>query len=979
MDNPSPDFNDLVIDVDNFTLHQQQQSGDNNMGIARFDRRQRPSPSLDNLFSNRDVLARRLKNRPDKNDLVDRNIIPAHVSNPNIYDKIAQLERKKTGDFLQRKIRARPNRQQLIQRHILSDHRVDPSLFDSLGRLERQKIADQLSERLLSRPGPIELIQDHILPVESPIQNAIEQGQVAFESTVSPTSSNADSSLVNGIGTGVTTFHCGSPSPPPSTESFAESFKNHLNYISKDNGSTTRSFIKKTPSEPNIGNLTISISQKENEKLVRAVNKKSRPAKPRVKKLKFHECRPPDMPSDSPSVDEVDERYQRLLEQQTLYLRLQVMQQNAMMNALQGNTNSMEAVTEEIENVINQDATKSAAEVQKSLEGKKLDDLRVRDLRAQLKQRGLLVSGSKARLIERLIAYEEGNSNPADFSYGGVNSVAETMQNITSPKTSSSISHSTPATTVMQVTTYTTDATGKTYQVIQAVPQSPHNVMQYQVLPANYVSNAERSLSPLQMEQVNIQPVVAVTQPHVMTLQESVSGLKTMESQASPSQIQFHLTPPPQQPSPTIVLHQGPPVQRAALLQHEKHKVQVQHMPGLNQNFFMANQSQTAFTQLSQSLPATHFNANYFVQNHLTNKKTEHKKITTKASLDTQLRIRTVSEPAQHYKRSQSYGDHKGLMNGLDKNANYPQPLVSTSSLESISISGTQPSTGMISFEQNQGSGIKTETKNDYDDIMDIIGELSTPSPINMASPIPSSAGYVKTDVTPQYNSCLYYTTEFKKQVTNNFLNIGQQRNKQFSSVPENINTLSNSPSQAYLSSPYGSLGTHNNLSGSMTDLQSPQSGSYGNLNLSSSTGNLLSDNFQNSLSSPFQTTQTHNYLKMSDNPMSPMSTEDESLAMELEGFPASNNQNNDLNWSDLSGPDSPANMQFQGMPLKDNSSAYSSLAGSSEILDINTNNMLQQHTLFGHNERTQTSIYSSSPRPQDGYVSLFDLQGGDY
>ena len=44
--------------------------------------------------------------------------------------------------------------------------------------------------------------------------------------------------------------------------------------------------------------------------------------------------------------DSVEERYKKLLEQQTLYLRLQVLQQNAMLNALQGNTESMGQVRE---------------------------------------------------------------------------------------------------------------------------------------------------------------------------------------------------------------------------------------------------------------------------------------------------------------------------------------------------------------------------------------------------------------------------------------------------------------------------------------------------------------------------------------------------------------------------------------------------------------------------------------------------------
>ena len=225
-----------------------------------------------------------------------------------------------------------------------------------------------MNERLLQRPGPIELIQDRILPVESPIQNAIDQGNVDYQQTVSPASSHADSPSVTELETGINTLNCTSPSPPPPIHStppvpplpnnFSDvSFKNQLKTVSESGKIPNQLFV----SDSFKSSHSISLSQRENERLVKSVNKKTRQPKPKVKKLKFHECLPGSgtVKKVEAESEVVDERYKRLLEQQTLYLRLQVMQQNAVMNALQGNPESMDQVNEEIEHMMQKENTKT--------------------------------------------------------------------------------------------------------------------------------------------------------------------------------------------------------------------------------------------------------------------------------------------------------------------------------------------------------------------------------------------------------------------------------------------------------------------------------------------------------------------------------------------------------------------------------------------------------------------------------------------
>ena len=203
---------------------------------------------------------------------------------------------------------------------------------------------------------------------------------------------------------------------------------------------------------------------------------------------------------------------------------------------------------------------------------------------------------------------------------------------------------------------------------------------------------------------------------------------------------------------------------------------------------------------------------------------------------------------------------------------------------------------------------------------------------------------------------------------------------KQFPSVPENINVLSGSPTQNFPASPFGSL-SNSSLSGSLSNLQLPNSGSYGNLNHSSSTGNIPqavnhTANFQNIHSpSPYHRspcTTPSNYIKMEYNPNSPMSLGDDSLGMEIDNFTTTNAQQAALTWLDLNlEADSP--LDYQSISSKE------VLSNLNSITDINPN-MMHQNSLFGNNNnRTQNSIYGSSPRTQDGYISLYDLEGGEY
>ena len=513
------------------------------------------------------------------------------------------------------------------------DTRADGTLLETLTKLERQRIADHLSEHLLQRPGPIELIHGKILSVDSPIQNVLN------EVSLDNANRGTDSATISELESRITTLKCtpspGSPLPSPLfPKHFFETVQTtqvNTNLYKKDkefpeSDLLLKSMCNELPNQIQLNEYSkntkfiatqISLSQKENEKLVKAiVNKKFRPQKPRVKKLKFHECRPAEM--RSLKEDHIDERYQSLLEQQTLYLRLQVMQQNAMLNALQGNADPMGNMTEEIENVVEKDrSSNNDPSLILSLEGKNLEEMRVIELRAQLKQRGLLVSGSKARLIERLLAYEGGRSNSSDFNR------VKDPQLITTSTNSSSLSI--PTSSVLQVTTYSTGG-GKTYQLIQAVPASNQSIPEYQVMHASY--------APTQQVQHVLQPLTSYTK-----LDDNKTEMKTIFPKSADPPLQLSLSG-----SSTIIYQQPHYVSEGKTA--IPHYYQSNGVTYMTQQHLSTHSSAAAdLGQLSQSVPSTiKYSNDYIINPTIVNISGNFKEIVSNVKND-QFRERASSEP----------------------------------------------------------------------------------------------------------------------------------------------------------------------------------------------------------------------------------------------------------------------------------------------------------------------------------------------
>ncbi|NXG18895.1 MYCD protein, partial [Grallaria varia] len=160
-------------------------------------------------------------------------------------------------------------------------------------------------------------------------------------------------------------------------------------------------------------------------------HKKPKDTKPKVKKLKYHQYIPPDQKAEK-SPPPMDSAYARLLQQQQLFLQLQILsqqqQQQQHFNYPGMHQGQLKQSNEQMVKSSNSSSTSvnntPLSPVKTTFSGQtcvssikpgplpsNLDDLKVSELRQQLRIRGLPVSGTKTALMERLRPFQECSSN----------------------------------------------------------------------------------------------------------------------------------------------------------------------------------------------------------------------------------------------------------------------------------------------------------------------------------------------------------------------------------------------------------------------------------------------------------------------------------------------------------------------------------------------------------------------------------------
>ncbi|XP_058261412.1 myocardin-related transcription factor B isoform X3 [Hemibagrus wyckioides] len=410
-----------------------------------------------NAFSS--VLQLRLQQRRTREQLVDQGIMPPLKSPAAFHEQIRSLERARTENFLKHKIRSRPERAELVRMHILQETVAEPSLQATQLKLKRARLADDLNEKIAQRPGPMELVEKNILPVASSVKEAIidfADGQMHYPKTQEFDEDSGDAFSPEQPGSQES--HGSIPSPGESKLIEASSpLPNHLIQHCTPILHVTGDFLKPystseqavSPPVPQPQPVTTPPSKsvlpliKQSQPKTagdKSRSKKNKEAKPRVKKLKYHQYIPPDQKQE-PSEAPMDSAYARLLQQQQLFLQLQILSQQQQQHynyqtilpaplkpVIEGQNSSATVAINSAQSlpasIVVSLPPAAPVRPNNTLSNRKagtlpanLEEMKVAELKMELKLRGLPVSGTKTDLIERLKPYQESsmsvpNTNP---------------------------------------------------------------------------------------------------------------------------------------------------------------------------------------------------------------------------------------------------------------------------------------------------------------------------------------------------------------------------------------------------------------------------------------------------------------------------------------------------------------------------------------------------------------------------------------
>ncbi|CAL8302320.1 unnamed protein product [Lota lota] len=430
-----------------------------------------PKLKLPPLNERKNVLQLRLQQRRTREQLVDQGIMPPLKSPAAFHGQIRSLERARTENFLKHKIRSRPERAELVRMHILQETGAEPSLQATQMRLKRARLADNLNEKIAQRPGPMELVEKNILPVDSSVKEAIIVGQVNYPKVLEedsgdamspeqPASQESQSSApspaeIRPLETPTQAPPPPPPPPPPQTlqpltvisqavADFMKAFSTNEQLAIGQAIPPAQPITTVVPSKPGPTLVKQSQPKLPSEK---SRSKKGKEPKSRVKKLKYHQYVPPDQKLEA-SEAPMDSSYARLLQQQQLFLQLQILSQQQQhynyqtilpaplkpVGEGQGSTSivvSLPAAPIPQTPPPPPQPAQTPARPCGSLSKRKpgvlpanLEEMKVAELKMELKLRGLPVSGTKTDLMERLKPFQDSHctsthtSTPMELSNG---------------------------------------------------------------------------------------------------------------------------------------------------------------------------------------------------------------------------------------------------------------------------------------------------------------------------------------------------------------------------------------------------------------------------------------------------------------------------------------------------------------------------------------------------------------------------------
>ncbi|XP_027706056.1 myocardin isoform X2 [Vombatus ursinus] len=389
----------------------------------------------------RSVLQLRLQQRRTQEQLANQDIMLS-LQNQTIF----QEQRKnfdKTEDYLKHKIRKRPEGTNLINMHILQDTTAEESITAPQMKLKRARLADDLTENIALRPGLLELVEKNRIPVDSTMKESMKGNHVGISKSTDVFAFDEDSSndelspeqTRSEDSQGSNSFPPDTKATQASSSAPSETTQDHTSGSENDRNEPVSHFINQSdnmkqvngPLSPPIPLPAVVKSKSFSDSKNR--HKKPKDTKPKVKKLKYHQYIPPDQKAEK-SPPPMDSAYARLLQQQQLFLQLQILSQQQQQQRFSYPGHHQAQLKEPNEELIKNpnssvsisnnplSPAKPTFSGQTGISSLKLgplpsnlDDLKVSELRQQLRIRGLPVSGTKTALMNRLRPFQDCPEN----------------------------------------------------------------------------------------------------------------------------------------------------------------------------------------------------------------------------------------------------------------------------------------------------------------------------------------------------------------------------------------------------------------------------------------------------------------------------------------------------------------------------------------------------------------------------------------
>lgn len=379
---------------------------------------------------------------------------------------------------------------------------ADPSLAERQRMLKKARLADQLNDQLSHRPGPLELIQKNILHTEEPIEEAVKTGKISYkatsegalkrpqhpqnyvnpdedsqgssegDATVSPGPSDVLETAAKSAGIVVSfqpaegaavVLTTAAPVQPKDCSDivFADLCRPLLSQgsVSSPASTSTLSPLSSAASPvPCIASQPptpvpvpppppLPLTRVKCDAPGKDKNRKKSKSKstPKARTIKFHEYKGPPSALKSCSAGGAsgESSYDLLLKQQTLLLQFQLQLQHKYPQIIlpasqKAPPNDPPNGPSSAQQPSPAPSTSSEASMPARLTGK-LEDMKVSDLKAELKRRNLPVSGCKPQLIERLKSAQTSSDNPASVDSSVTSSMDQshnspTCQDLGSPQ-----------------------------------------------------------------------------------------------------------------------------------------------------------------------------------------------------------------------------------------------------------------------------------------------------------------------------------------------------------------------------------------------------------------------------------------------------------------------------------------------------------------------------------------------------------------